>query len=187
MTILRSLVLLGTSFLIFTPFTPTIIPQQNPKKYSWQAEGTNCNQGMTFCWYGTEDVSDPQVTAYGNRWISQDKDEKPFEWVTEVRCVQEFHTCILAKNQKAPIGGGSITSIDLYRVEDWSNFQIRALGENDLPRGRECEIDSLLLNRAEGSVSMLSVPGPAAATKLCMGIMKPKTVIYKLEIGPPAP
>jgi hypothetical protein len=39
---------------------------------------------MTFCWYGVEDASDPQVTAYGNRWASQDKEEKSFEWITEL-------------------------------------------------------------------------------------------------------
>jgi hypothetical protein len=84
-----------------------------------------------------------------------------------------------------PIGNGSQTNIDLYRIEEWSSYQIRAIGESDFPRGRECEIDTLLLNRAEGSVSMLSTPGPAAATQACIGIMKPKTVVYKLEIGLP--
>jgi hypothetical protein len=70
-------------------------------------------------------------------------------------------------------------------VEEWSSFQIRAIEESDFPKGKECEIDTLLLNRAEGSVLMLSVPGPAAQSKLCLGIMKPKTVVYKFEIGPP--
>jgi hypothetical protein len=94
-----------------------------------------------------------------------------------------MRVCILAKNQK--ISNGSRTTTDLYRVEAWSDFQIRAIGESDFPHGQECEIDSLLLNRAEGSVSMLSVPGLAAATKRCLGVMQPKTVIYKLKIGPP--
>ena len=138
---------------------------------------------MTFCWYGAEDTSDPQVTAHGNRWTTQDKDEKPFEWITEVRCLMDFKLCIVARNQK--VLNGSQTNIDLYRIEEWSSFQIRAIGESDWPRGKECEIDTLLLNRAEGSVSMLSTPGPAAATKGCTGIMKSKTVVYKLEIGPP--
>ena len=66
-------------------------PQQQQKKYPWQKEGTNCDKTMTFCWYGAE------VTAYGNRWVAQDKDEKPFEWITEVRCLQEFKLCILAR------------------------------------------------------------------------------------------
>jgi len=138
---------------------------------------------MTFCWYGAEEVSDPQVTAHGNRWTAQDKGEKPFEWITQVRCIHELKTCIVARNQK--VLNGSQTNTDLYRVEEWSKFRIRAIGESDWPRGKECEIDTLLLNRAEGSVSMLSVPGPAAATKACAAMMKPKTVIYTLEIGPP--
>ena len=40
----------------------------------------------------------------------------------------------------------------------------------------------MLLNRVEGSVSMLSAPGPGVATKAYMGLMKLKTVVYKLEI-----
>ena len=156
---------------------------QATKKYPWQHADTNCNQTLTFCWYGAEDVSDPQMTAYGNRWVPQDASERPFEWITEVRCLKDFKLCILARNQK--VLTGSQTNIDLYRIEEWSQAQIRAIGENDPPHGRECEIDTLLLNRTEPSVSMLSVPGPAAATKPCTGIIKPKTVIYKLEIGPP--
>ena len=81
---------------------------------------------------------------------------------------------------------GSQTNIDLYRIEEWSTVQVRAIEESDFPKGRECEVDTLLLNRVEGSVSMLSAPGPVATTKACMGIIKkPKTVVYKLEIGPP--
>lgn len=130
-------------------FVATIAsPQQHHhQKYEWQHGDTNCNDTMTFCWYGVEDVSDPQVTAYGNRWSSQDKEEKPFEWITEVRCLKDFNLCILARNQKVP-NGGSLTNIDLYRIEEWSSYQIRAW-------------------------------------KACMGIMKPKTVVYKLEIGLP--
>lgn len=138
---------------------------------------------MTFCWYGSELVSDPQVTAYGNHWVSQDKEEKPLEWVTQVRCLQELHICILARNQK--VLNGSLTNTDLYKVEEWSEYQIRAVGESSFAHGKECEIDSLLLNRADASVSMLSIPGPAATTKVCLGVMKPKTVMYNLEIGPP--
>ena len=77
------------------------------------------------------------------------------------------------------------TNIDLYRIAEWSSYQIRAIAENDLPPGQECEIDTLLLNRVEGSVSMLSAPGPAATTRGCTGFPKPKTVVYKLEIGLP--
>jgi hypothetical protein len=157
-------------------------PQQR-QKYPWQDADMNCNKTVTFCWYGVEDVSDPQVMAYGNRWTSQDKEEKPLEWITEVRCVKDLNLCILARNQK--MMNGSQTNIDLYRIEDWSTVQIRTIGKGDGPKGKECEVDTLLLNRVEGSVSMLSTPGPAAATKGCMGIMKPKTVVYKLEIGLP--
>jgi hypothetical protein len=160
------------------------VPQQ---KYPWQRSAdAHCNETVTFCWYGAEDVSDPEVTAYGNRWTAQDKEEKPFEWITEVRCLSHSKLCILARNQK--VANGSQTNIDLYRVKEWSSFEIRAIGENDFPQGKECEIDTLILNRVEGSVSMLSAPGPAAATKICagpLGNIKPKTVVYKLEIGPP--
>jgi hypothetical protein len=173
----------GTLILVIMLCASVARAQDQPKKYPWQFEDTNCDKTMSFCWFGSEIVSDPEVSAYGNRWISQDKDEQPLEWVTLVRCVQVLHICILARNQK--ISNGSRTYIDLYHVEEWNNYQIRAIGENDLPRGKECEIDTLLLNRAEGSVSMLSVPGPAAATKVCLGVLKPKTVVYKLEVGLP--
>jgi hypothetical protein len=157
--------------------------QNTAKKYPWQREDTSCDKTMSFCWYGSEIVSDPEVTAYGNRWVAQDKEEKPIEWVTQVRCIKGLKICILARNEK--VLNGSRTNTDIYRIESWDNNQIRAIGENDFPHGKECEIDTLLLNRAEGSVSMLAVPGPAATTKSCMAIVKPKTVIYKLEIGLP--
>ena len=83
---------------------------------------------------------------------------------------------------------GRVTNIDLYQIEQWSSYEIRAKGENEFPQGKECEIDTLMLNRVEGSMSMLSTPGPAAATKVCagpFGTIKPKTVVYTLEIGPP--
>jgi hypothetical protein len=38
-------------------------PQQR-QKYPWQYADTQCNEGITFCWY------DLHVTAYGNRWVS---------------------------------------------------------------------------------------------------------------------
>lgn len=162
-----------------------VAAQNAPKRYAWQAKNTSCNEMMTFCWYGSELVSDPEVVAYGNHWVSQDKAEKPFEWVTQVRCIQQLHVCILARNQK--VGTGSQTNTDLYYIKEWSEFQIRAVEESDFPHGKECEIDSLLLNRSNASVSMLSVPGPAATTKRCMAIMKPKTVMYALELGTPQP
>jgi len=169
--------------LDITLFASVAWAQGLPTKYLWQEGDTGCDKTMSFCWYGAELVSDLQVTAYGNRWVSQDKEEKPLEWITEVRCVQELHICILARNQR--IGKGSRTSTELYRIEEWNDYQIRTVGVGDSVRGNECEIDSLLLNRSEGSVSMLSVPGPKAATKGCLGVMKPKTVVYKLEIGLP--
>ncbi len=174
------------TILMFMFAAIVLFAERQAQEYPWQHSGTNCNETLTFCWYGGEDVSDPQVTAYGNRWTTQDKDEKPFEWITEVRCLKDSKLCILARNQK--IMNGSQTNIDLYRIEVWSSYEIRAVVENDFPHGKECEIDTLILNRVEGSVSMLSAPGPAAATKVCMGpsgTIKPKTVVYKLEIGPP--
>jgi hypothetical protein len=73
----------------------------------------------------------------------------------------------------------------MYHVEEWNDYQIRAIGENDFPQGRECEIDTLLLNRVDGSVSMLSAPGPAASAKGCTALMTSKTVMYTLEIAQP--
>lgn len=175
---------LAASALVFVGTIAS--PQQQKQKYPWQSSDTNCDKTLTFCWYGVEDVSDPEVTAHGSRWTTQDKDEKGFEWITEVRCLKDSKLCILARNQK--VMNGSQTNIDLYRIEEWSSYEIRAIGESDFPKSKECEVDTLMLNRVEGSVSMLSAPGPAAATKVCqgpMGTIKPKTVVYKLEVGPP--
>jgi hypothetical protein len=180
---LMTAVLIGVSSLVIVLFASVAWTQERPKKYPWQYGDTSCDKTMSFCWHSSDVVFNPQVIVYGSRWVSQDKEQKPLEWVTQVRCVQELHVCVLARNQK--VLNGSETNADLYRIQEWSNYQIRAIGESDRPRGKECEIDSLLLNRAEASVSMLSVPGPAATTKACVGIVKPKTVIYKLEIGPP--
>jgi hypothetical protein len=171
----------GSLVLAMAFFVSVAWPQDRPKRYPWQHGDTNCTEWMTFCWYGAESVSNPEVIAYGSRWVSQDKDEKPIEWVTQVRCVQDLHVCILARNQK--IGDRSQINTDLYRVKEWSDFQIRAIGESDFPRGKECEMDSLVLNRAEASVMMLSVPGPGATTEGCMASVKPKTVLYKLSLG----
>src|SRR5690348_12384443 len=117
---------LVASLLVFASLafiTAIALPQQQQKKYPWQKEGTNCDKFMTFCWYGEEDVSDPQVMAYGNRWVSQDKMEKPFEWITEVRCLKG-KVCILARNEKV-LNVGSQTNIDLYWIEKWSSYEIR--------------------------------------------------------------
>jgi hypothetical protein len=93
---------LAASALIFLATIASPQPQQ--QRYPWQHGDTSCNETMTFCWYDVEVVSDPEVTAYGNRWVAQDKDEKPFEWITEVRCVKVSKLCILARNQKVIIG-----------------------------------------------------------------------------------
>jgi hypothetical protein len=79
----------GSLILMIVLFASVAWTQDQPKKYPWQNGDTSCDKTMSFCWYGSEIVSDPQVTAYGNRWVSQDKEEKPFEWVTQVRCIQE--------------------------------------------------------------------------------------------------
>ena len=140
------------SVLAVLLFASTAWAQGSPKAYPWQEKGFNCNPKMTFCWYGSDLVANPEVTAYGTRWVSQDKDEKPFEWVTEVRCIQTLHLCILARNQKLPFSDGTLTNIDLYYVQEWSEYQIRAVEESDLPHGKECEVDTLLLNREDASV-----------------------------------
>ena len=153
----------------------TLWGQDGSKKYPWQAYNTSCTATGTFCWFSDE------VIASGNHWVSQDKEEKPFEWVTGIRCIQSLHLCILARNQKGLFGSGTVTNVDLYYVKEWSEYQIRAVGESDFPHGKECEIDSLLLNREDASVAMLSVPGPEATAKGCEAILeKPKTVMYKL-------
>src|SRR5258705_12410146 len=77
--------------------------------YSWEDKGSGCDKNWTFCWRGPEDVSDPQVMAWGTRWTTQDKEEHPFEWITEVRCLKNHKLCIVARNQKVPIGSGTMT------------------------------------------------------------------------------
>jgi len=67
-----------------------------------------------------------------------------------VRCLKDYNLCIVARNEKAPIGTSRLTNIDLYRIAEWSSYQIRAIAENDMPHGKGCEIDTLLLNRVEG-------------------------------------
>ena len=133
------------------------------QKYPWQHGETRCNKTMTFCWYGIEEFSDAEVTAHGRRWTSQDKDVKPLEWITEVRCLHDYKLCVLARNQKLIEGSDETnTNIDLYRIQQWGTIEIRAIGETDLPK---CEVDTMILNRVEGSVSVLSAPGPKAADK----------------------
>jgi hypothetical protein len=66
--------------LVVFAVVATFAASQSPK-YPWQHSGTQCNETLTFCWYGADNVSDPQVMAYGNRWVAQGKDEKPFVWI----------------------------------------------------------------------------------------------------------
>jgi hypothetical protein len=93
-------------------FASTVWAQVTPRKYPWQAKDTSCTPDMTFSWYGSDLVTNPEVTAFGNRWVSQDKDEKPFEWITEVRCVKALHICILARNEKLSFSDKTLTSIE---------------------------------------------------------------------------
>ena len=95
--------------LAFVASIASFASSHSQQKYPWQHGNTPCNETLTFCWYGAEDVSDSQVMAYGNRWTTQDKDEKGFEWITEVRCVKDSNLCILARNQK--VLSGSQTNI----------------------------------------------------------------------------
>ena len=75
--------MLRNSLILVLALLASVASSQNtPKKYPWQHGDTSCNETMTFCWYGSELVSDPEVTANGNRWVAQDKEEKPFEWIT---------------------------------------------------------------------------------------------------------
>jgi len=157
----------------------TLFTQGNHKP-SWQTKDTSCNERMTLCWYGADEVSNPEVIAYGKSWVTLDKEEKPLEWVTEVRCLRDKQMCILARNQQ--LIRTTQTNIDLYEIQEWSDFQIRAIEESSFPKGQECEIDTLMLNRPDGSVSMLSIPGPAGSTKDCMSVIKPKTVMYTLDL-----
>lgn len=171
----------GSMMLFVVLFATVGWPQSTPKKYPWEVEGTSCAKGLTFCWYGSERVSDPQVTAYGTRWVSQDKEEKLLEWVTEVRCLKSLNVCVLARSEKRR--EGTLTYIELYRIQEWSELQIRAVAEDAFPPYTECTIDSLLLNRADASVSRLSVPSVAGTIGPCTLIAKPKTTMYKLELG----
>ena len=126
------------SVLAVALFAAAVFAQNTARKYPWQHADTQCDKMMTFCWYGAEDVSDPQVTAYGNRWVAQEKDEKPFEWITQVRCLKDLRICILARSQK--VMNGSQTNTDIYRLESWTSNEIRAVVENDFPKGKQYEI-----------------------------------------------
>lgn len=87
----------GSLVLAMALFVSVAWTQDHPKRYPWQHGDTNCTEWMTFCWYGAESVSNPEVIAYGTRWVSQDKDEKPIEWVTQVRC--SGLACLYSRSQ----------------------------------------------------------------------------------------
>src|SRR5215475_6806981 len=135
----------------------------------WQLNGKACDN---FCWNGPYSDNSDEVRAWGNQWVSENRSEKPLEWVTNVRCIKAQHLCIVARNQ-ALSSGGTMTNIDLYSVREWSNYQVRANEEWGMQSN--CEKDTLLINRADSSVSLLSAPGPEA-DRSCRTLLKPKTV-----------
>jgi hypothetical protein len=148
-------------------------------KYSWQWKDTSCNHEMTFCWYGSYADKSDEVTAWGNQWVSHDKDEKVLRQVVEIRCLKSLGLCIHARNQN--IGSKLVTNIDLYYVHEWSDFQIRADMEGSKLPPR-CEQDSLLINRADASVVLIASAGADAGKEVCTALFgKPKTVTYELQ------
>ena len=137
-----------------------------------------CNKGLTFCWLGPYSDNSDEAQAWGNRWVSQDKAEKPLEQVVEVRCLKAFEICIVAHNQLF-FSYKRLTSIDIYRVSVWNENQINAKEEHGVLA--KCEEDSLIINRAEQSTLLVASPGPDADKKVCTDIMgNAKTVIYQL-------
>jgi hypothetical protein len=148
-------------------------------KYSWQWKDTSCNYAMTFCWYGPYTDNSDEATAWGNQWVSHDKDEKVLRQVVEIRCLKSLGLCIHARNQN--IGSKLMTNIDLYHVREWSDFQIRADMEGSKLPPR-CEQDSLLINRADASVVLIASAGADAGKEVCTALFgKPKTVTYELQ------
>jgi hypothetical protein len=148
-------------------------------KYSWQWKDTSCNYAMTFCWYGPYKDNSDESNAWGNQWVSHDKDEKALRQVVEIRCLKSLGLCIHARNQI--IGRKPLTNIDLYYVREWSDSQIRAdmEGSKSPPR---CEQDSLLINRADASVVLIASAGADADKEVCTALFgKPKTVTYELQ------
>jgi len=137
-----------------------------------------CDKEMNFCWYDPYPDGSDEVEAWGDRWISQDKNEKNFEISSEIRCVKKLGVCMYASSQLV-FGSKRITKIDLLQITRWDNNQITADGEN---ASREpCDRDSYIINRGDHSVTMVSSPGPRAESSSCTAVMgKPKTVIYKL-------
>ena len=136
-------------------------------------ETDHCDEYMTFCWYGDE------VDAWGTVWTTDSPGEKSLEQVTEVRCVQKMHVCIVARNQKVNLLGRTVTNIDLYNVRSWDDTQVRAIMDESATLG--CEQNTLVLNRVERGTMLISSPGPRGNEKRCTNYMgPPKTVIYRL-------
>jgi len=162
MTELRLISVLALLFWLFAPTTSAQSKDAKP-----------CNENMTFCWYNDD------VDAWGTLWKSDDPAEKSLEQVTEVRCVQRLHVCIKARNQKVNFGLPSVTNIDLYNVRSWDGTQIRAVMDEQIDP--DCEQDTLVINRVDRSVVIISSPGPRGNEKRCTGLMgQPKTVVYRL-------
>jgi hypothetical protein len=139
-------------------------------------EDKSCSKDNTFCWWGPYADKSDEVTAFGSRWSSQDKTEKSLEWITEVRCIRSRNLCIHAHNQLS--FGVRQTSIDLFKVTRWTDFEINAVADE----GPEpCEKNSLVLNRPEKSAILVSIPGRLADKQTCTALMgPPKTVMYRL-------
>lgn len=143
-----------------------------------QLKDDNCDERMTFCW-SYPGISDPEVTARGNQWMSQDKTEKPLSMVVEIRCIRKLNVCIYASNEKRPFINGSITRIDLYNVTRWDGAEIDATSE---VRFDPCEHDSLMLNHAEKRAYLIASPASKAGESVCTNLIgKPKTVVYQLN------
>lgn len=136
-----------------------------------------CNKDLTFCWYGPYADESDEVEAWGNRWSTDDPSEKPLEVNTEVRCVKRLHVCLKAGSQKAL--GQIITKVDILPVTRWDSEQITADGEGNSVE--PCERNTFVVSRVDGTVLMISSPGPRADSSGCRGVLgKPKTVTYKL-------
>jgi hypothetical protein len=163
-------VIVTLAFLLL--LVPTTFAQSNKADHP-------CDKYMKFCWYGPYQDGSDEVDAWGTLWKSDDPTEKSLEQVTEVRCVKKLHICIKARNQKVTFLDSSVTNIDLYNVRSWDNTQIRAVMEEvTVP---ECEQETLVINRAEQSVLIMSSPGPHGNEKRCTDFMgPPKTVVYRL-------
>ncbi|MGH9512143.1 MAG: hypothetical protein ACRD2U_08395 [Terriglobales bacterium] len=152
--------------------------------FTQSTEPDVCNQSLTFCWYGPYRDGSDEIDAWGNEWKADDPTEKPIKQVTEVRCVKRLLICIKARNEQMPFGGGtSHTNIDIYNVRFWNSLKVQAV--MDESSDRECEQDTLVLNRVEKSAISISSPGPHGNQKDCTSFIgPPKTVVYRLtELG----